>query len=108
MYGFLGHTVLINLCLIDDCFNSTQLKTCQRLHSISLGAFSTLLTNMRGADQTPELQFNPAEDSHSMSVFESEEEKKCLERELTGRLIPGIDDNEMYMRSPVETTSYSC
>jgi len=51
-----------------------------------------VLANMRGAGQVPDLDFDPKEDGQSMSVFESGEGKRWLERELADKLIPGIDD----------------
>ena len=51
-----------------------------------------VLANMRGAGQAPNLDFDPTEDSQNMSVFESGKGKDWFERELAGKLIPGIDD----------------
>ena len=51
-----------------------------------------VLANMRGAGEAPDLDFDPTEDSQTMSVFESGSGKDWFERELAGKLIPGIDD----------------
>jgi len=58
---------------------------------------------MHGAGEAPDLWFDPTEDSHDMSVFESGDGKEWLERELEGKLIPDVDDKQYYRRSPVET-----
>ena len=51
-----------------------------------------VLANMRGAGQAPNLDFDPAQDSQNMAVFESRHGKDWFKRELAGNLIPGIDD----------------
>ena len=51
-----------------------------------------VLANMRGAGQPANFDFDPSEDSQNMSVFESGDGKEWFERELAGKLIPGIDD----------------
>ena len=51
-----------------------------------------VLANMRGAGQPLNLDFDTTEDSQNMSVFESGKGKDWFERELAGKLIPGIDD----------------
>jgi hypothetical protein len=61
-----------------------------------------VLANMRGAGQAPDLKFEPSEDSHDMSAFESGDGKEWLERELKTKLVPGIDDNEYFRRSSVK------
>jgi len=51
-----------------------------------------VLANMRGAGQAPDLHFDSTEDGQNMAVFESGSGKAWFERELEGKLIPGIDD----------------
>ena len=51
-----------------------------------------VLANMRGAGQAPNLDFDTTQDSQNMAVFESGHGKEWLERELAGKLVPGIDD----------------
>ena len=61
-----------------------------------------VLANVRGQGQALGLQFNPSEDSHDMSVFESGGGKEWFERELKGKLISEIDDKVYFKRSPIE------
>ena len=64
-----------------------------------------VLANMRGAGQTPNLDFDPSEDSQTMTIFESGAGKEWFETMLAEKLIPGIDDQEQARRSPVNTAS---
>ena len=61
-----------------------------------------VLANMRGAGQAPNFDFDPTEDSQNMAVFESGNGKDWLERELAGKLIPGIDDRDVVDDLPDE------
>ena len=61
-----------------------------------------ILANVRGAGQSVNLDFHPEEDSRNMSIFESGDGKEWLERELAGKLIPGIDDRVIDNDSLIE------
>src|SRR5208282_2074124 len=60
-----------------------------------------VLANMRGVGQTSNLDFDPSEDSQTMTVFESGAGKEWFETMLAEKLISGIDDQEQAKRSPV-------
>ena len=80
-------------------FNSTQ-ELPAPPHAFIYEHFKqAVLANMRGAGQIPNLDFDPSEDSQNMSVFESGDGKDWFERELAGKLIPEIDDEDN--RSPL-------
>jgi hypothetical protein len=56
---------------------------------------------MRGAGQTPNLDYNEMEDSQSLTVFESGNGKEWLELKLADKLVAGVDDDvetERYVR----------
>jgi len=73
-------------------FNSSQTLPAPP-HAFLMEHFKqAVLANMRGAGQAPDVDFDSEEDAQSMSVFESGEGKRWLERELADKLIPGIDD----------------
>jgi len=73
-------------------FNSTEALPAPPRAFLMEHFKQAVLANMRGAGQAPDLDFDPEEDAQSMSVFESGEGKRWLERELADKLIPGIDD----------------
>jgi hypothetical protein len=56
---------------------------------------------MRGAGQTPNLDYDEMEDSQSLTVFESGNGKEWLEMRLAEKLVSGVDDDvetELYVR----------
>src|SRR5579871_3837492 len=59
-----------------------------------------VLANMRGAGQTPDLEYDETEDAQSMAAFESGNGKEWLELKLAEKLVPGVDDveTERYIR----------
>jgi hypothetical protein len=52
-----------------------------------------VLANMKGAGQPRDLEFDPSDDAHAMSTFESGEGKEWLEGRLLNKLGHLQDDN---------------